>query len=222
MKLPLAAWHCLFWGSSLLLLLSLLAVVGSWIPLLLFGLNVGLTVLVEGLVLSLLAAAGVRLTDGHVRHAVKTRFPISVNSTSPSSASGYELPLFFSRSLPRWGTQGAIEDFDVYLRAQLSPALSVVAAKPDSEAVRALFRYFINLFGERYPLNDALVSVALPAGWETPPFWERDEQGLFYNRPHTWLKIHLQEDSVFEVAYQLFGQDLNVVRIPVVKVGQEA
>jgi len=221
MKLRLAAWNCLLWGSSLLLLLSLPLTLGFWIPLIIFGMNAGLAVLVAGLSLSLLAAAGVRLSDGHVGPAAKARFSVSVGPTSPSSASGSELPLFFSRTLPRWGTQGAIEDFDVYLRAQLGPALSVVASAPSPEAVRALFRYFISLFGERYPLNDALVSIRLPAGWEKPPAWKCDEQGAFYDYLYTWLKIRPQEGSVFEVAYQSFGQDLNVVRIPVAIVESE-
>jgi len=129
----------------------------------------------------------------------------SVATRSPAS-SLYVPP--FARPLPIWGSLGAFDDFDDYLRAQMGEAIRVVAADPNESASERLLELCQALFADRFTKSEVLIKVGLPAGWSLPAFI--DSSGGYYANG---FQVVAGSDPWLEILYQPFGEDLTVIRM---------
>jgi len=124
-------------------------------------------------------------------------------------------PIVFSRPLPTWGEPGALDDFEAYLRAQFAPALAQAQVAPGARVLYKLVDYLADLFEDAFPQHDVLAQVTFPRDWEISDFWHEEGDNILPNRDEAWLKLRRGESDLFEIAYQTFGADTTIVRLPV-------
>ena len=167
-----------------------------------------LKILVAGIVLMIGAIA----LGFYVARRTRARDEAQSRLATPATIE----PPVFDRPLPAWGEPGAFEDFEDYLRGQLAPALAIVNTDPCDGSIGALGSYLNDLFGDACAGHDILAQIILPAGWTVPATWRPEADGFRPPVRHAWLRLiaRVGIGPVFEVAYQLFGQDITLVRFP--------
>jgi len=130
-----------------------------------------------------------------------------------------EEPARFKRRLPRWERKtDDPADFDDYLRGQLVEAVTVTAMADEeiqADTVTELADYVARLLHDRFSRHEILACLTVPDAWKLTKEMRKGigKRGyaLYWNR----LRIKTQPQSVLEISYQLFGQDVDVVRISV-------
>jgi hypothetical protein len=153
----------------------------------------------------------------------QTAFSWSVTPLAP--ASPFPTPFEeeqierFERRLPRWERKiDAPADFDDYLRAQLVEAVTTTAlAKREvqGDMVTELADYVARLLHDGFARHEIMACLTVPDAWKLPKEMRKGigKRGyaIYWNR----LRIKAQRSPALEISYQLFGEDLNVVRIGV-------
>ena len=109
-----------------------------------------------------------------------------------------------ARPYESWKAASGFNDFEDYLRAQLTPAVTRTAEQPDEARVVAFGQYVLDLLATDFEDHGVVAQITLPAAWECPPTWKGGKAA--------WLKVATHDQAVFELRYQGLGEDLTVLR----------
>jgi len=151
----------------------------------------------------------------------RATFSWSVTPLAPLSGPSLfeEEPARFKRRLPRWERKtDDPADFDDYLREQLVEAITSTAMAEkeiQADTVTELADYVARLLHDRFSRHEILACLTVPDAWKLTKEMRKGigKRGyaVYWNR----LRVKTQPQSVLEISYQLFGQDVDVVRISV-------
>ena len=130
-----------------------------------------------------------------------------------------EGPARFKRRLPRWERKtDDPADFDDYLRGQLVEAITSTAMADEeiqADTVTELADYVARLLHDRFSRHEIMACLTVPDAWKLSKAMRKGigKHGyvVYWNR----LRIKTQPQSVLEISYQLFGQDVDVIRISI-------